>query len=97
MSGTVEFSHLAKDLKICRILNGMWQTAGGHGQIRPGDAIGQMLEYHEAGLTTWDMADIYGPAEEFFGEFRKMLKKTGERRSLRTCRASQNLSQTRAR
>ncbi|SRR5579875_277763 len=76
MSGTVEFSHLAKDLKICRILNGMWQTAGGHGQIRPGDAIGQMLEYHEAGLTTWDMADIYGPAEEFFGEFRKMLKKT---------------------
>lgn len=71
-----EFSHLAPDLKICRILNGMWQTAGGHGQIRPGDAIGEMLSYHEAGLTTWDMADIYGPAEEFFGEFREMLKKT---------------------
>ena len=75
-SGTPEFSSLADDLRICRILNGMWQVAGGHGRIRPGDAIGEMLEYHEAGLTTWDMADIYGPAEEFFGGFRKMLGKT---------------------
>jgi aryl-alcohol dehydrogenase-like predicted oxidoreductase len=32
-----------------------------------------MLQYHEAGLTTWDMADIYGPAEEFLGQFRKRL------------------------
>jgi len=24
---------LGKDLEICRILNGMWQVAGGHGQI----------------------------------------------------------------
>lgn len=34
-----------------------------------------MLQYHEAGLTTWDMADIYGPAEEFLGQFRKRLAK----------------------
>ena len=32
-----------------------------------------MLQYHEAGLTSWDMADIYGPAEEFLGQFRKKL------------------------
>jgi len=53
----------------------MWQVAGGHGQISPESAISEMLQYHESGLTTWDMADIYGPAEEFVGQFRKRLTK----------------------
>jgi len=64
---------LAPDFQICRILNGMWQVAGGHGQIDPESAISQMLQYHKDGFTTWDMADIYGPAEEFLGAFRKKL------------------------
>ncbi len=68
-------SQLAPDLKICRILNGMWQTAGGHGQINAEDAIAEMRLYHNSGFTTWDMADIYGPAEEYLGEFRKRLEK----------------------
>ncbi len=66
---------LAPDLKICRILNGMWQVAGGHGDIDPEFAISEMSSYHDAGFTTWDMADIYSPAEEYFGEFRKRLEK----------------------
>jgi aryl-alcohol dehydrogenase-like predicted oxidoreductase len=66
---------LAPDLKTCRILNGMWQVSGGHGDIDPKSAIFEMFSYHDAGLTTWDMADIYGPAEEYFGEFRKGLEK----------------------
>jgi len=53
----------------------MWQVAGGHGQINQESAISEMLQYHEAGLTSWDMADIYGPAEEFVGQFRKILAK----------------------
>lgn len=70
---------LTPDLQICRILNGMWQVAGGHGQIDQNSAVSEMLSYHDAGFTTWDMADIYGPAEEYFGEFRKRLaKKKGE-------------------
>ena len=69
---------LASDLQICRILNGMWQVAGGHGQINQESAISEMLQYHEAGLTSWDMADIYGPAEEFLGQFRKKLAEKGE-------------------
>ena len=56
----------------------MWQVAGGHGQINSESAISEMLQYHEAGLTTWDMADIYGPAEEFLGQFRKRLAEKGE-------------------
>ena len=51
----------------------MWQVSGGHGQINPDSAILEMLEYHKDGFTTWDLADIYGPAESYIGEFRKRL------------------------
>ncbi|MGB0003305.1 MAG: aldo/keto reductase, partial [Nitrososphaeraceae archaeon] len=34
-----------------------------------------MLRYHDAGFTTWDLADIYGPAEDFIGQFRHRLLK----------------------
>lgn len=64
---------LADDLSICRVLNGMWQVSGSHGQINPESAILDMLEYHKTGFTTWDLADIYGPAESFVGDFRKRL------------------------
>jgi aryl-alcohol dehydrogenase-like predicted oxidoreductase len=66
---------LAPNLKICRILNGMWQVAGGHGYIDHELAIADMLRYHDAGFTTWDLADIYGPAEDFIGQFRRRLLK----------------------
>ena len=69
---------LAPDLQISRVLNGMWQVAGGHGQIDRESAISDMLQFHHDGFTTWDMADIYGPAEEFLGEFRKRLGKETE-------------------
>lgn len=61
------------DLRICRILNGMWQVSGAHGSIDPEKAISGMFSYFAAGFTTWDLADIYGPAENFIGEFRKQL------------------------
>ncbi len=64
---------LGSDLKICRILNGMWQVAGGHGTIDHNLALADMLRYHDAGFTSWDLADIYGPAEDFIGEFRRLL------------------------
>ena len=66
---------LAPNLTICRILNGMWQVAGGHGYIDHELAIADMLRYHDAGFTTWDLADIYGPAEDFIGQFRRRLLK----------------------
>ena len=68
-------SQLTPDLKICRVLNGMWQVAGGHGQIDSESAISEMFSYHDFGFTTWDMADIYGPAEEYLGEFRRRIAK----------------------
>jgi aryl-alcohol dehydrogenase-like predicted oxidoreductase len=61
------------DLNICRILNGMWQVSGAHGQINLPTAIETMFKYLDAGFTTWDLADHYGPAEDFIGEFRCQL------------------------
>jgi aryl-alcohol dehydrogenase-like predicted oxidoreductase len=69
----IPFYQLAPDLTICRIVNGMWQVAGGHGHIDQESAIGDMMKYRDAGLTTWDLADIYGPAEDFIGDFRRRL------------------------
>jgi len=62
---------LTPDLEICRIVNGMWQVSGGHGPIDPGSAVEEMFSYHDAGFTTWDLADHYGPAEDFIGAFRR--------------------------
>jgi aryl-alcohol dehydrogenase-like predicted oxidoreductase len=59
------------DLTICRMLNGLWQVSGAHGRIDCRRAIDEMFAYHDAGFTTWDLADHYGPAEDFIGEFRR--------------------------
>jgi len=68
---TLEKTLLAPDLEICRILNGMWQVAGSHGQIEHSLAVSDMNNYVKSGFTTWDLADIYGPAESIIGEFSK--------------------------
>ncbi|XP_026426928.1 flagellar radial spoke protein 5-like isoform X2 [Papaver somniferum] len=64
-----EVKHKKDSLEICRIVNGMWQTSGGWGKIDENNAVEAMLKYVDAGLTTFDMADIYGPAEDLYGIF----------------------------
>ena len=39
------YYQLAPDLEICRIVNGMWQVAGGHGYIDHESAIKDMMKY----------------------------------------------------
>src|SRR5215469_13575249 len=51
----------------------MWQVSGAHGAIEPGRAVDEMFVYHTAGFTTWDLADHYGPAEDFIGDFRRQF------------------------
>ncbi|XP_071779772.2 uncharacterized protein LOC139930465 [Centroberyx gerrardi] len=65
---------LAGGLEICRVLNGMWQVSGSHGPVDEVRAVEAMQAYVDAGLTTFDMADIYVPAEEIFGQFNSQLK-----------------------
>lgn len=67
---------LTPDLRICRTLNGLWQVSGAHGRIEPRAALRTMFDYHDAGLTTWDLADHYGPAEDLVGAFRQQLAAT---------------------
>ena len=67
---------LAPELRICRTLNGMWQVSGAHGPIDPDAALEAMLAYHDAGFSTWDLADHYGPAEDLIGAFRRRLTAT---------------------
>lgn len=78
---------IACDLKICRILNGLWQVSGSHGYIEPAKAIDDMFNYHNSGFTTWDLADIYGPAELFVGKFRKALEKLKGKEELKNSQA----------
>ena len=66
-------TQVTPDLRICRVLNGLWQVSGAHGPINRQAAIQDMFAYHDAGFTTWDLADHYGPAEDFIGEFRRRL------------------------
>ena len=72
---------LTADVSICRVLNGMWQVSGAHGRIDPEAAVASMFDYLEAGFTTWDLADHYGPAEDFIGEFRRQLASTRGQRA----------------
>ncbi len=61
------------DMSTCRVLNGMWQVSGAHGPIDRRAALQSMFQYFDAGFTTWDLADHYGPAEDLIGEFRREL------------------------
>jgi aryl-alcohol dehydrogenase-like predicted oxidoreductase len=61
---------LAPDYEISRVIRGGWQMAVGHGQSRGDDPIADMVAFADAGITTFDCADIYTGVEELIGRFR---------------------------
>ena len=70
-AGTVERRALATDLEISRVVTGLWQIADMErdGSVDAAAAAAAMEPYLEAGLTTFDMADHYGSAEEIVGAY----------------------------
>ena len=56
---------------ISRVIKGGWQLAGGHGAVDEKSAIRDMWAFVEAGITTFDCADIYTGVEELIGKFIK--------------------------
>ncbi|ONM20879.1 putative oxidoreductase [Zea mays] len=68
-------SNRGDSLAICRVLNGMWQTSGGWGRIDRDAAVDAMLAHADAGLSTFDMADHYGPAEDLYGMFINRIRR----------------------
>ncbi len=56
--------------EISRVICGGWQLAGGHGPVDRSAAIEHLVAYAEAGVFTFDCADIYTGVEELIGAAR---------------------------
>jgi aryl-alcohol dehydrogenase-like predicted oxidoreductase len=53
------------------VLKGGWQLAGGHGTVDPKAAMADMDRFVDAGITTFDCADIYTGVEALIGQWLK--------------------------
>ncbi|PWJ16540.1 aldo/keto reductase [Jannaschia seohaensis] len=62
-------AELAPGHTISRVIRGGWQLAGDHGAVDRAQAIADMERFVEAGVTTFDCADIYTGVEEMIGDF----------------------------
>ena len=72
MTKNVERTSLAQGFDISRVVTGLWQVADMEREgetLDPRAMAAAMLPYVEAGLTTFDMADHYGSAEDIVGAF----------------------------
>ena len=76
---------LIPGLDISRVVKGCWQLSGGHAGDRATDrtsgkeAVQDFQKFVDAGITTFDTADIYGPSERIIGTYLSSL--TPEARS----------------
>jgi len=61
---------LTPDHEISRVIRGGWQMASGHGAQVSDDPVSDMVAFADAGITTFDCADIYTGVEELIGRFR---------------------------
>src|SRR6187549_3594868 len=68
---------LTPDYAISRVIHGGWQLAGGHGAIDRAQAVDDLIAAFDAGIRTYDCADIYTGVEELIGATR--LKLASER------------------
>jgi aryl-alcohol dehydrogenase-like predicted oxidoreductase len=69
---------LAPGYTMSRLLKGGWQLAGGHGTIDHAAALDDMDRFVDAGITTFDCADIYTGVESLIGAW---LRRRGPRPS----------------
>jgi aryl-alcohol dehydrogenase-like predicted oxidoreductase len=72
---SMEYRELAPGYTISRVIRGGWQLAGGHGTIDGTLALDDLLAAFDAGMTTFDCADIYTGVEDLYGRFRARLMK----------------------
>eukprot|EP01023_Acetabularia_acetabulum_P047361 TRINITY_DN4989_c0_g1_i3.p1 TRINITY_DN4989_c0_g1~~TRINITY_DN4989_c0_g1_i3.p1 ORF type:complete len:407 (-),score=69.16 TRINITY_DN4989_c0_g1_i3:217-1437(-) len=74
-SAVIPKTYIAEDLEISRIIKGCWQLSGGHKGDRETDrtegkkAVQDFVKFEQAGISTFDTADIYGPSEGLIGQF----------------------------
>lgn len=65
---------LSPGYAISRVIRGGWQLAGGHGAIDRTQAVDDLIAAFDAGITTYDCADIYTGVEELIGAARLKLR-----------------------
>ncbi|MEM7319114.1 MAG: aldo/keto reductase [Pseudomonadota bacterium] len=66
---SAETSELRPGYAISRVIKGGWQLAGDHGPVDRTEAVRDMEAFLDAGITTFDCADIYVGVEEMIGDF----------------------------
>src|SRR5271154_4643387 len=82
MTAVVETYELAPGYSISRVIRGGWQLAGGHGAIDRDRAVDDLIAAFDAGVFTFDCADIYTGVEELYGAMRaRLIAPTGPRRA----------------
>jgi diketogulonate reductase-like aldo/keto reductase len=59
-------------MNMCRVVNGLWQTSGGWGDIDSKLAVSAMAQCAKNDLASFDGADHYGPSEELMGSLRRV-------------------------
>jgi aryl-alcohol dehydrogenase-like predicted oxidoreductase len=64
-------TQLAPGYTISCLLKGGWQLAVGHGTLDAVDALADMDRFVDAGITTFDCADIYSGVEVLIGNWLK--------------------------
>ncbi|MEM1205035.1 MAG: aldo/keto reductase [Acidobacteriota bacterium] len=76
---SVEGAELRPGYSVSRWIHGGWQLSAGHrpDPVERGGAVDGLVRLAEAGLTTFDCADIYTGVEELYGE---VLRRFGPRR-----------------
>ena len=75
---------LSDGYSLARIIKGGWHLAGDHGAIDPRQAIEDMARFVEAGITTFDCADIYTGVEQLIGNFRRAYPTLAQRVQVHT-------------
>ena len=69
----IEQAEIRPGYAVSRVIRGNWQLAGGHGTVSREDALDTLQAAFDAGLTTFDCADIYTGVEALIGAFRERL------------------------
>lgn len=82
----IERSTLRPGYEISRLVKGGWQLAGDHGTVEKNRAIDDMLAFYDAGVTTFDCADIYTGVEDMLGAFRRELLNKRRQSAVETIR-----------
>src|SRR5262249_28326774 len=74
LSAAVQYIALSPDYEISRVIRGGWQLSDSHSATTSDDPVSDMIAFADAGIRTFDCADIYTGVEELIGRFRQRYR-----------------------